>query len=1314
MRNSHLKTGSGFRSRTSAAAVFLGVFILASGDSLQAQPVGGLYSPKVSFNTTNRIVSASVFHWYTSSGGQLSGPWRPLEGRSNWTGEPDFWKGQIKQMMMANIDMLYVHLIPSSEQQRINLFQALNQLRYEGYDVPKVAPFLDPMITWDQQPLVNLATTAGKDTFVNQYIRFFNQYYSVNPDTFADDYLARIANRVVLDTWHVKFNVTNLNALTRQDVANRLVAAFGPGHSVFSNGIYMVTTALNDPTLSFADEKVPQFEISEYYRLHSHLGIAAVQLKGGYWDQNIRNPGSILKRNGGNHFTSAWNMINRNTVRRVYIESWNEYDEGSGIYAANTGPPYIQPGSGNTNTDSWSSANDPFEYIRSTARGAATFNDTPDRDAKILWHNIPDRMFPGETRTVTVIVRNEGDVRWTEAAKYRFGQKDYLDPIMFGPGRYLINDAQDEIPTYGGIFRGRPKTFQVTMRAPMTPGVYTTHWGMLQELVTWFGEEIVQNITVDSTPILRGSPQSIDSMSVLTNSIDDYSEHTYRANAGPIGSFAECPITRTFAAPIKSIKVTIESGTADDIGYVGNILVTPNSVIPPDCATLGRVLKPVDVSSQVSINGNTATLVLRTKENCCCETGWGEDTASGRANARLHWQVTLSPPVPISPVFTNSANGHYYVLLSPATWAWSERVGVALGGHLATVRSQAEQNWIYDAFSRFGGLNRLLWIGLNDVATEGRFAWSSGEPVNFTHWSPGEPNNALTGEDFVTMYQPGHTYAARWNDWGERVFDGNRPFNGVLELMAPMGPPTITQQPRGGKAIRGAAFRLSVTASGSPMLQYQWRFNGANIAGATNRGYTLTDIQFANAGNYSVLVTNLLGQVESLDATLIVNHSPVANPQSLSLDEDSLVAITLSGTDADGDGLAYIVIAPPVQGSLTGVAPNLTYQPEANYNGPDSFTFRVNDGMLGSPVATININVRPVNDSPDAQSQSLSLDEDTGLGVTLTAFDVDGDALTYAISAQPTHGTLTGTPPNVSYQPNTNYFGPDSFAFTANDGKVDSQPGTVNLTVSSVNDPPLARIRVSPRIELIGLTNLWVIASICTNTTVVLDGSQSSDSENDPLQYSWFQTGDTNAFATGVVAVVTLPVGTNLIGLTVSDGAASDSATASIEVITPRRALARLLLGPVHDSKLPRGHKLLLSVALLITDAALHRERLLVAVSLLEGFKHQVGNLVAPADAALAEALTESADQIRDSLLACVWKPGTPHGHVCKIDCRENGRMRIHFPAPRGATYIIEASSNLVDWERVGVATRCEPDGFEFEDAAAQRMPARFYRVVVP
>jgi PKD repeat protein len=484
---------------------------------LPGQPAGGLFSPRPTFDVTNHLVSLSVFHWFTATGGQLSGPWQPVEGRSNWTGTTNFWISQIKEMMAANVDVLYVHLIPSSEQQRINLFQALAQLRSQGWNVPKVAPFLDPMITWNQQPLVDVATAAGKDTFVGQYIRFFSQYYSVNRDANADDYLARISGRVVLDTWHVKFNLTNLTSLTRADVESRLQAAIVPSHPVFTNGIRMVTTALNDPTLSFADEKVPQFEITTYYYPVQWQQLMSAQLKGGYWDQNIRNPGSFLPRNGGRPYTNAWGLaVNaRASLRRVYLESWNEYDEGSGMYAANPGPPYILPGSGNTNADVWSLANDPYEYIKTTARGATAFNDWPDHDAAIVWHNIPAHMQPGEVRSATVIVRNEGDALWSEAAKYRFSQSD-SDAVNFGHGRYVIDDTQDDIPTFGGIFRGRARTFQTTLTAPTQPGTYLTHWGMLQENVEWFGQQITQTIeippltaTATATPTNGAAPFTV-------------------------------------------------------------------------------------------------------------------------------------------------------------------------------------------------------------------------------------------------------------------------------------------------------------------------------------------------------------------------------------------------------------------------------------------------------------------------------------------------------------------------------------------------------------------------------------------------------------------------------------------------------------------------------------------------------------------------------------------------------------------------------------------------------------------------------------
>jgi hypothetical protein len=472
-------------------------------------PPAGPYTAGREFNLNSNFVSTAVFHWFTSNGGQLSGPWQPVGGRASWTGTPQFWQDQVKQMMDANIDVINVHLIPSMEQQRINLFQALHDLRVQGYDVPRVVPFLDPVITgnlgWNGNPNVpiDLATPAGKDAFVNQYIRFYRQYYSVNPDAYADSYIAQMNGAPILDTWHTFLTTQNSGSLTRQDVQSRLAAALGAAHPIFNHGIYMETTALNPPILSFADEKIPQFEITSYYAYQANAnGRNTVQIKGGYWDQNIRTPGSFLPRDGGTHYADAWNQVLRNAVpnhiKQVYVESWNEYDEGSGIYAANPGPPHLQ--NGNPNTDTWSRTNNPFEYINTTADGARQFNDTPDRDARILWSDFPASMLPGQSVTAHVLVRNEGDLKWSEAQHFRFGEMELKDPALFGPARYFLDDTANEIPTFGGIFRGRPVLFDVQLTAPQTPGTYLTHWGMLQEGVAWFGQELDVPITVVPEP----------------------------------------------------------------------------------------------------------------------------------------------------------------------------------------------------------------------------------------------------------------------------------------------------------------------------------------------------------------------------------------------------------------------------------------------------------------------------------------------------------------------------------------------------------------------------------------------------------------------------------------------------------------------------------------------------------------------------------------------------------------------------------------------------------------------------------------------
>ena len=108
-------------------------------------------------------------------------------------------------------------------------------------------------------------------------------------------------------------------------------------------------------------------------------------------------------------------------------------------------------------------------------------------------------MIPGDTFIATVVVRNTGNAQWNDANGFKFGEQEGLDPVVFGPTRYLIDDTQNEIPIYGGIFRGRTITFNIEIIAPETEGIYMTHWGMLQKNVAWFGEILEKNITVSLT-----------------------------------------------------------------------------------------------------------------------------------------------------------------------------------------------------------------------------------------------------------------------------------------------------------------------------------------------------------------------------------------------------------------------------------------------------------------------------------------------------------------------------------------------------------------------------------------------------------------------------------------------------------------------------------------------------------------------------------------------------------------------------------------------------------------------------------------------
>ncbi|HNX53657.1 MAG TPA: tandem-95 repeat protein, partial [Pontiellaceae bacterium] len=193
--------------------------------------------------------------------------------------------------------------------------------------------------------------------------------------------------------------------------------------------------------------------------------------------------------------------------------------------------------------------------------------------------------------------------------------------------------------------------------------------------------------------------------------------------------------------------------------------------------------------------------------------------------------------------------------------------------------------------------------------------------------------------------------------------------------------------------------------------------------------------------------------VRGLGIDFTVQLKPSANDQTVVLDEDTPQAITLTGSPLDGEALTYTVLTQPTNGVLSGTVPSLTYTPAANYNGTDSFTFLVNNGLANSQTATVSIVVAPVDDAPVFVSTPLTLAAASKGAAYLQTLagsvtDPEGTTITYRKISGPawlsiaTDGTLTGTPGALEG-------GLNSWTVQATDETGLSSTGTVQIAVNA-------------------------------------------------------------------------------------------------------------------------------------------------------------------------------------------------------------------------------------------------------------------------
>jgi len=272
---------------------------------------------------------------------------------------------------------------------------------------------------------------------------------------------------------------------------------------------------------------------------------------------------------------------------------------------------------------------------------------------------------------------------------------------------------------------------------------------------------------------------------------------------------------------------------------------------------------------------------------------------------------------------------------------------------------------------------------------------------------------------------------------------------------------------------------------------------------------------------------------------------PIAEDDFYSVNEDSILTINPTGVllnDTNIDSDIFAIIQTNVGfGTLTlNLDGSFTYQPNQNFDSIDSFTYVATNGTHNSNNATVTLFVNPINDAPIAQNDTASTPEDTPVTIPVlnNDFDVDDDFFIINSITQGTNGTITTNGTTVTYTPNLDFNGTDSFVYTISDGIL-TDNATVYVTVGLVNDAPIAQNDTATTLE-----NTPIIISVLHND---------SDVDSDLLTINSITQGSNGTVTTNGTTITYTPhlnfTGTDSFTYTISDGVnTSNSATIRVNV----------------------------------------------------------------------------------------------------------------------------------------------------------------------
>lgn len=210
---------------------------------------------------------------------------------------------------------------------------------------------------------------------------------------------------------------------------------------------------------------------------------------------------------------------------------------------------------------------------------------------------------------------------------------------------------------------------------------------------------------------------------------------------------------------------------------------------------------------------------------------------------------------------------------------------------------------------------------------------------------------------------------------------------------------------------------------------------------------------FWGVDHFTYTVRDDHGGIAVGTVTVTVGYAPVAVEDSETTAEDTPIdiAVLTNDIDPEGGGLQVTDHTPATHGTLTSTGNGtFSYTPNADFTGNDSFTYTVIDQDGLSATGTVSLTVTPVNDAPVINDMDVITRANIPVTITLHGHDIDADPLTFSIVTAPLHGVLSGTPPDVTYTPDDDFSGYDSFIASANDGVAESVPATITIITATV------------------------------------------------------------------------------------------------------------------------------------------------------------------------------------------------------------------------------------------------------------------------